>query len=207
MVETAFGDTQKSELFFKLHELQTQSWGASEIGKVTQPPIAEDAVFADDEGSKVIESVDIDVDVDITIDVHVANETAVVTGMPSMSGDMRSSVDLILLPLTSVPLVGFGKLLPTFGGSVVTAAAVELRGQFNEVLVVTVNKTEVRSVPNLKLMPLLGPLLAGRSFPTGDVVSRALGAVPKVRATVRYLDDEMRVMDVAGQTFVYYKAP
>eukprot|EP00439_Symbiodinium_sp_Y106_P030503 s500_g3.t1 len=36
-VQEAFGEAEKSELFFKLHELQVMSWGASKVGRVAQP--------------------------------------------------------------------------------------------------------------------------------------------------------------------------
>ncbi|CAN0432360.1 unnamed protein product, partial [Ectocarpus sp. 8 AP-2014] len=36
MVEAGYDDPEKSNLFFKLHQLQTGSWGASKIGRVTQ---------------------------------------------------------------------------------------------------------------------------------------------------------------------------
>lgn len=35
-VEAGYDDPDKSNLFFKLHQLQTGSWGASSIGRVTQ---------------------------------------------------------------------------------------------------------------------------------------------------------------------------
>lgn len=35
-IAKAYNDEEKSELFFKLHELQTCSWGASQIGRVAQ---------------------------------------------------------------------------------------------------------------------------------------------------------------------------
>ncbi|CAM9866408.1 unnamed protein product, partial [Choristocarpus tenellus] len=36
MVEEGYGNKEKSDLFFKLHQLQTGSWGASTIGRITQ---------------------------------------------------------------------------------------------------------------------------------------------------------------------------
>lgn len=48
--------------------------------------------------------------------------------------DVASQVDLILLPLTSIPLVGFWKLLPTFGGCIATNASCSLSGDNNEVV-------------------------------------------------------------------------
>lgn len=35
-VEAGYDDPDKSNLFFKLHQLQTGSWGASSIGRITQ---------------------------------------------------------------------------------------------------------------------------------------------------------------------------
>mmetsp|Transcript_66728 Transcript_66728/g.118024 ORF Transcript_66728/g.118024 Transcript_66728/m.118024 type:complete len:313 (+) Transcript_66728:45-983(+) len=35
-VQEAFGAREKSDLFFKLHELQVMSWGASKVGRVAQ---------------------------------------------------------------------------------------------------------------------------------------------------------------------------
>lgn len=43
-------------------------------------------------------------------------------------------VDLIILPLTSLPLVGFWKLIPTFGGCIATKAKCSLKGDNNEVV-------------------------------------------------------------------------
>ena len=35
-VEAGYDNPEKSNLFFKLHQLQTGSWGASSIGRITQ---------------------------------------------------------------------------------------------------------------------------------------------------------------------------
>lgn len=35
-VEAGYDDPEKSNLFFKLHQLQTGAWGASSIGRITQ---------------------------------------------------------------------------------------------------------------------------------------------------------------------------
>lgn len=40
-VEAGYDDPDKSNLFFKLHQLQTGSWGASSIGRITQVVAAE----------------------------------------------------------------------------------------------------------------------------------------------------------------------
>lgn len=51
-----------------------------------------------------------------------------------VSPPSRRQVDLIILPLTSVPLVGFWKLIPTFGGCIATKAKCSLAGDKNEVV-------------------------------------------------------------------------
>lgn len=76
---------EKAELFFKLHELQTCSWGVSKIGRVAQT-------------------------------------------IKSSEGMLYSEFDTNLLSLTTIPIIGFWKLLPTFGGCVITASSAELNG-------------------------------------------------------------------------------
>ena len=77
------GKPDKAELFFKLHELQTMSWGASKIGRVAQ-----------------------------TIDPE--------------NGMLYSEFDTQIFSLTAIPIIGFWKLLPTFGGCVVTASKMNI---------------------------------------------------------------------------------
>merc|ERR1719238_718956 len=74
------GEPDKAQLFFRLHELQTCSWGISKIGRVAQ-----------------------------TID--------------SSAGMLYSEFDTNLLSLTTIPIIGFWKLLPTFGGCVITVSS------------------------------------------------------------------------------------
>jgi hypothetical protein len=77
------GVPEKAELFFKLHELQTCSWGISKIGRVAQT-------------------------------------------IKAAEGMLYSEFDTNLLTLTTIPLLGFWKLLPTFGGCVITASTAKL---------------------------------------------------------------------------------
>ena len=77
------GKPDKAELFFKLHELQTMSWGASKIGRVAQ-----------------------------TIDPE--------------NNMLYSEFDTQIFSLTAIPIIGFWKLLPTFGGCVVTASKMNI---------------------------------------------------------------------------------
>merc|ERR1719238_1700304 len=71
--------TKKAELFFKLHQLQVLSWGASTVGRIAQ-----------------------------TLDFEAAT--------------LESSFDTTLFGMTVIPIIGWFKLLPTFGGRVVTEA-------------------------------------------------------------------------------------
>merc|ERR1719409_298108 len=81
---TRAGAPDKAQLFFKLHELQTCSWGISKIGRVAQR-------------------------------------------INASEGLLYSEFDTNLLSLTTIPVIGFWKLLPTFGGCVITASKVELQ--------------------------------------------------------------------------------
>ncbi|OEU19278.1 hypothetical protein FRACYDRAFT_140309, partial [Fragilariopsis cylindrus CCMP1102] len=74
--------TNKPDLFFKLHELQTCSWGVSKVGRIAQ--------FIDPK-----------------------------------SKYLYSTFDTSLFSLTVIPILGWFKLLPTFGGCVVTAATIQ----------------------------------------------------------------------------------
>lgn len=78
----AFGE-DKGNLFFKLHELQTCSWGVSKIGRVAQVIDAE-------------------------------------------AGMLYSEFDTSIFSLTVIPILGWFKLLPTFGGCVITASKAEM---------------------------------------------------------------------------------
>jgi hypothetical protein len=100
--EIADNKSSKANLFFKLHELQTCSWGASKVGRVAQ---------------------------------HIT---------PTM---LYSEFDTSIFSLTVIPIVGWFKLLPTFGGCVVTAARAAL--QAGGVLQMTVEYTTARPVPGL----------------------------------------------------------
>ena len=76
----AFGQ-DKANLFFKLHELQTCSWGVSKVGRVAQR-------------------------------------------FDKSRGMVFSEFDTSIFSLTVIPILGWWKLLPTFGGCVVTASNV-----------------------------------------------------------------------------------
>ncbi len=78
-IEKALNDEFKSNLFFKLHQLQVGSFGLSTIGRIAQ-----------------------------NIDFE--------------KKEFISTFDTIIFGLTTIPIFGWFKLLPTFGGRVITLA-------------------------------------------------------------------------------------
>merc|ERR1719382_1619757 len=81
----------------------------------------------------------------------------------STEGKLYSEFDTSLLSLTTIPIIGFWKLLPTFGGCVVTASDVELR---DDRLEMEVQYTEAREVPGL---PALGQWVMEQRVPVNDI--------------------------------------
>lgn len=157
-VQEALGAREKSDLFFKLHELQVMSWGISKVGRVAQY-------------------------------------------INSTEGKLYSEFDTSLLSLTTIPIVGFWKLLPTFGGCVVTASDVRLEGDRLEL---EVQWTEAQEVPGLP--PLAGPVIGARIPVNG--IWQALpwngGRKPTCGVTLKYVDEDMRIVaDDDGEYFVY----
>lgn len=157
-VQEAFGDREKSELFFKLHELQVMSWGISKVGRVAQY-------------------------------------------INSTEGKIYSEFDTSLLSLTTIPILGFWKLLPTFGGCVVTASDVELQG---DRLLMEVQYTEAKEVPGL---PPLGEWIVGRRAPVNavwQILPWNNGRKPTCSVVLKYVDEDLRIVqDADGEFFVY----
>ncbi|KAL3774102.1 hypothetical protein ACHAWO_008498 [Cyclotella atomus] len=154
----AFGQ-DKATLFFKLHELQTCSWGASKIGRVAQ-----------------------------RID-------------PS-KGYLYSEFDTSIFSLTVIPILGFWKLLPTFGGCVVTASKAEM--QEGGKLQMEVDYTTSRPVEGLSG---LGEWIWSVKVPVGSIwkfLPWNKGRRAECSVTVRYFDEDVRIVeDKSGDLFVY----
>jgi hypothetical protein len=157
-VQEAFNVTEKSELFFKLHELQVMSWGISKVGRVSQY-------------------------------------------INSTEGRIYSEFDTSLLSLTTIPIIGFWKLLPTFGGCVITASDATLEG---DKLRMEVQYTEAEEVPGL---PPLGNWVMNRRVPVNAIWQLLPwngGRKPTCSVTLKYLDEDFRVVaDNDGEMFVY----
>jgi len=165
------GVPEKAELFFRLHELQTCSWGASKIGRVAQ-----------------------------TIDAS--------------EGMLYSEFDTNLLSLTAIPVLGFWKLLPTFGGCVVTASSAALEG---DRINMEVKYTTSRKVDGLSgLRPWFGEI----GLKIADAIWKLevpVGAVwkllpwnkgpPTCSVELKYFDGDFRIVaDGSGELFVYARA-
>jgi hypothetical protein len=156
--KTAFGQ-DKATLFFKLHELQTCSWGVSKIGRVAQR-------------------------IDPT------------------TGYLYSEFDTSIFALTVIPILGWFKLLPTFGGCVITASKATVRE--GGVLEMEVDYTTSRPVPGLSG---LGEWIWSIKVPVGFVwklLPWNKGRSANCSVTVKYVDEDFRIVeDKSGDLFVY----
>ena len=152
----AFGEP-KAQLFFKLHELQTCSWGVSKIGRVAQH-ITKDYIY--------------------------------------------SEFDTSIFSLTVIPILGWFKLLPTFGGCVVTAAKANL--EQDGTLKMVVDYTTSRPVPGLSG---LGEWIWSVKVPVGAIwklLPWNKGREASCELKVRYVDEDFRIVeDGSGDYFVY----
>jgi len=156
---TAVGAPEKANLFFKLHELQTCSWGASKVGRVAQ--------YIDPDKNMLF-----------------------------------SEFDTSLFSLTTIPILGWGKLLPTFGGCVITASKAKIKEKGK--LELEVEYTAAKPVEGLAG---LGNWIWGVRVPVGAVWkllpwNKGRAALAEVKCL--YCDESMRIVeDTAGEVFVY----
>lgn len=163
------GQADKALLFFKLHELQTMSWGVSKIGRVAQ--------FIDTE-----------------------------------KGTLTSEFDTNIFSMTVIPILGWGKLLPTFGGCVETVSDISMKDDDNGLIELEVDYTTASPVEGLAgLNPFgwfeNGGLGIGTKVPVGAVwklLPWNKGEAAKAQLLLKYIDDDFRIVqDVDGEYFVY----
>ena len=163
-IEKALDNQKRSDLFFKLHQLQVCSFGLSTIGKVSQK----------------------------------INFT---------KREFISTFDTIIFGLTTIPIFGWFKLLPTFGGRVITLAN-EISLNKN-VLKMTLQKTKVSEVEGLKRIPIFSNLLMERWYPVKNIWEKLPwnSNEPSLEVFIKYLDEDMRIIeDIYGSIFVYVRA-
>ena len=162
-IEKALNNEFKSNLFFKLHQLQVGSFGLSTIGRIAQ-----------------------------NIDFE--------------KKEFISTFDTIIFGLTTIPIFGWFKLLPTFGGRVITLAD-ELNLNDN-ILQMNLRKTKVSKVEGLNKIPIFSKLLMDRWYPVKEVWEKLPWnkEIPSCEVSVIYLDEEIRIMkDLYGSIFVYLR--
>ena len=162
-IEKALNDEYKSNLFFKLHQLQVGSFGLSTIGRIAQ-----------------------------NIDFE--------------KKEFISTFDTIIFGLTTIPILGWFKLFPTFGGRVITLAD-ELNLDDN-ILQMNLRKTKVSKVEGLNKIPIFSKLLMDRWYPVKEVWEKLPWnkEIPSCEVSVIYLDEEIRIMkDLYGSLFVYVR--
>jgi len=152
------GAPDKADLFFKLHELQTMSWGVSKIGRVSQVIDSEENM-------------------------------------------LYSEFDTQIFSLTVIPILGWFKLLPTFGGCVVTACKLDVSGA---TLGLEVDYTTAKPVEGLSG---LGDWIWNIKVPVGAawrLLPWNKGNAPTCSVEIVYLDEDIRVAkDAGGEYFVY----
>lgn len=160
----AFGE-DKASLFFKLHELQTCSFGISKIGRVAQQIKAEPA----DSDKKSY---------------------------------LYSEFDTSIFSLTVIPILGWFKLLPTFGGTVITASTCEMSKDGE--LKMVVDYTTSRPIEGLSG---LGEWIWSVKVPVGFIwklLPWNKGREASCSVWVRYVDEDFRIVqDKDGDLFVY----
>ena len=162
-IEKALNNQFKSNLFFKLHQLQVGSYGLSTIGRIAQ-----------------------------NIDFE--------------KKEFISTFDTTIFGLTTIPVIGWFKLLPTFGGRVITLAD-ELTLE-DKVLKMNLKKTKVSAVEGLNKIPFFSRLLMDRWYPVKEVWQKLPWNKenPSCNVSVIYLDKELRIMkDMYGSIFIYIR--
>ena len=162
-IEKALDNKKRSDLFFKLHQLQVCSFGLSTIGKVSQR----------------------------------INFT---------KREFISTFDTTIFGLTTIPIFGWFKLLPTFGGRVITLAD-EISLNKN-ILRMTLRKTKVSEVEGLKKIPFLSNLLMEKWYPVKTIWEKLPWNIsePSLEVFIKYLDEDMRIIeDLYGSIFVYVR--
>jgi hypothetical protein len=126
------------------------------------------------------------------------------------AGTLESTFDTTIFGLTVIPIVGWFKLLPTFGGRVLTEAD-RLALDENGKLSMELQRTKVVTAPGVPRIPLVDGIFMDRWYPV-NAVWRLLpwnggpfdGRAPTCSMQVEYVDEQMRISrDGSGAFFVY----
>ena len=121
-------------------------------------------------------------------------------------GEMISAFDTTIFGLTTIPILGWFKLLPTFGGRVITLAkGLKLK---DKKLYMELEKTKVSEVDGLGKIPILDSILMERWYPVSTVWKFLPWnkESPNCEVNVIYVDDDLRIIrDMHGALFVYIR--
>ena len=122
----------------------------------------------------------------------------------STDNTLISEFDTAIFALTVIPILGWFKLLPTFGGCVITVSKITQYCPQEGVMDLEVDFTTSKPVVGLQG---LGSFIWGRRVAVG-AIWRLLpwnkGRPPICRVVTRYIDRNIRIVeDSAGEYFVY----
>ena len=121
-------------------------------------------------------------------------------------GEMISTFDTTIFGLTTIPIIGWFKLLPTFGGRVITIAK-RLQLKDNK-LSMELEKTKVSEVDGLRKIPFLDTILMDRWYPV-NAIWKLLPwnkEKPNCAITVIYVDEDLRIIrDSNDAVFIYIR--
>ena len=121
-------------------------------------------------------------------------------------GEMISTFDTTIFGLTTIPILGWFKLLPTFGGRVITLAK-GLKLTHN-ILSMELEKTKVSEVDGLGKIPFLDTILMEKWYPVKTVWNLLPWNKenPSCEIRVIYIDEDLRIIrDMHGALFVYIR--
>jgi len=119
---------------------------------------------------------------------------------------MISTFDTTIFGLTTIPILGWFKLLPTFGGRVITLAkGLQLK---DNILSMELEKTKVSEVDGLGKIPFVNSILMERWYPVKTVWKLLPWNKenPNCEVSVIYVDENFRVIkDMHGAMFIYIR--
>ena len=121
-------------------------------------------------------------------------------------GEMISTFDTTIFGLTTFPILGWFKLLPTFGGRVISLAK-ELKLKDNK-LRMELEKTRVSQVAGLGKIPFLDNLLMEKWYPVKPIWNLLPWnkETPYCELNVIYVDEDLRInQDLYGALFIYIR--
>ncbi len=122
------------------------------------------------------------------------------------TGELISAFDTTIFALTTIPILGWFKLLPTFGGRVITLAN-NLKFEDNKISMELV-QTKVLEVDGLGKIPIIDKILMGRWYPVKTVWNLLPWNKrnPDCDISVVYVDDDLRITrDMYGALFIYVR--